>query len=106
MIQEKEILEGYTSNQTAQGSNWGHGSISEPVQISDFVQTGSNSPVSVFKPIVSVLPNTSEERTLSPPQCRLEYVMILFCDLTRYTLRDVLVQYIKIFYFGFCLHNL
>ena len=73
MIPEKEILEGYTSNQMTQGSSLGHGSTSESVQLSDSVQTDSNSPVSVFKPI---LPNTSEEGTLSPTQCRLEYLMI------------------------------
>ena len=95
MIQEKEILEGYTNNQMTQGSNWGHGSTSEPVEIFDSVQTGSES---VFKPIVSVLPNMSEERTLSPPQCRLEYLIIYFSDLTRYTFIGVSVQYSFLFF--------
>jgi hypothetical protein len=42
---------------------------SEYAPMLDAMETGINSPVSAFRPIVNEMPNTSEERTLSPPQC-------------------------------------
>ena len=70
--ERKQSLEEYSHARATPGPDLGHGVSSESTVISDSVQTGLNSPVSVFKPITAP-PDTLEERTLSPPQCRLEH---------------------------------
>ena len=70
--ERKQSLEEYPVTSVTSGPDIGRGITSESTVISDSVQTGSNSPVSVFRPITAP-PDTFEERTLSPPQCRLEY---------------------------------
>ena len=66
-----QSLEEYSHAQVTPGPELGHGIPSESTVISGSVQTGSNSPGSIFKPITAPS-DTSEERILSPPQCRLE----------------------------------
>ena len=56
-------------------SNMEYSTPSESAPMLDAMETGINSPVSAFRPIVNEMPNTSEERTLSPPQCRSEYLL-------------------------------
>ena len=102
MLHEKQTIEGYTKNQMTPGSNWGPGYTSESAQMSSSIQTGSNSPISVFKPIVTSLPNPSEERTLSPPQCRLDYPLKCFHYLLRVRFVVICSFYFYCFFLYWC----
>ena len=75
--ERKQSVEEYSHTQVTPGPELGHGITSESTVISDSAQAGSDSPLSIFKPITAPS-DTSEERTLSPPQCRLEYRNVMY----------------------------
>ena len=68
-------------------TNWGPDNPPGSAQVSDSLQTGLDSPISVFKPIVTT--NPSEERTLSPPQCRLDYLLKYFGASVNFRLLEI-----------------
>ena len=74
-VQEQQFSGGNSKVSLPSVSNMEYSTPSESAPMLDAMETGINSPVSAFRPIVNEMPNTSEERTLSPPQCRLEYLL-------------------------------
>ena len=72
-VQEQQFSGGNSKVSVPSVSNMEYSTPSESAPMLDAMETGINSPVSAFRPIVNEMPNTSEERTLSPPQCRSEY---------------------------------